>query len=272
MTVKDLFSHRNIVYLITDFGVDNVYTAEMKSVIYGGAKSDVAVIDLTHSITPFDVQEAAFVIGMVYPFFPRDSVCVAVIDPGVGSDRRGIIVRTPHHFFVGPDNGIFTYVYRKEKNARVYHIKETAFEDVSSTFHGRDIFAPTAVNLVNGKSLRKLGKKIEDYVILQLPEPSVSSEEGKVVVRGRIMYVDNFGNLISNIPVELIPDDFQEVYIKIGRTLIHGIARSFSDVPLGKPLVYGGSHGYLEVGVNKGNAHNSIGAGKGSSMEVIFIT
>ncbi len=269
--VKDLFIRKNLIYLITDFGVDNIYTAEMKSVIYGRTKSDITVVDLTHSITPFDIQEAAFVIGMVYSFFPKGSICVAVIDPGVGSGRRGIVVKTARYFFVGPDNGVFTYIYQKEENFSVYSIDETFFEKVSSTFHGRDIFAPTAVSIVNGKSLRKIGKKISDFVKLQLPVPTIVTDEEKISVKGRIMYVDRFGNLISNIPFKDLPDNFEKFYVKVGKTIIQGLAKSFSDVPLGKPLAYQGSHGYLEVGVNKGNAHKSLGAGKGSSIEVVVL-
>ncbi len=256
---------------MTDFGVDNFYVSEMKSVIYSLCR-EARIVDITHSITPFDVHEAAFLLGMIYPFYPGGGIFLVVVDPGVGGERGEIIVRTQERLFVGPDNGVFSYVYEKEKKFSVYRIRRELFEGVSSTFHGRDIFAPVAGRLLAGTSLRSLGRKSDEFVRFQVHYPEVEEQEGAVLIRGRVMFVDKFGNLISNITFsDLKREGVKETYIRVGRTVIREISRSFSDVPAGKPVAYIGSHGYLEIGVNKGNAQSSLGAGKGSILEVVMV-
>ncbi len=261
------------IFFLTDFGFDSIYVAEMKAAVYQ-IDDDVDIIDITHSITPFDIQEAAFVIGMTYPFLPEDSKIVAVVDPGVGGDRKEIIVKTRKYLFVGPDNGIFSYVYKREgeKNFTVYQVKRDVFANISSTFHGRDIFAPAAALLASGKNLRKIAKKLEDFYVLDLKDPEVLTTSEGVSIKGRVMYVDKFGNLITNIEKELVDqtvESDQNVYVRVGKITITGVLRTFGDVPPGKPLAYIGSHDYLEIGINKGNARSSLGAGKGSIVEVI---
>ena len=268
--VKNFSARNRVVVLVTDFGVDSIYAAEMKGVIYSNSNSPVEVVDFTHSITPFDILEASFVIGMSYLYFPSGSIWIGVVDPGVGTIRNGIIVKAKRNYFVGPDNGIFSHVFSKLGRGKftVYKIDEKKFKKVSTTFHGRDIFSVTASLIINGVKISEFSRKTEDYVILDIPLPEEVEENRMKKIKGRIMYVDSFGNLISNIPSEEITEEM--VIVKVGKALIKGLSKTFGDVPAGKPVAYIGSHGYLEIGINKGIAKTSLGADKGSSVEVAF--
>lgn len=187
-----------VITLTTDFGCDDHFVGVMKGVILG-INPDAALVDLTHGIGPQDVLKAAMVIGMNYRYFPEGSIHVAVVDPGVGSTRRPILVLAAGHAFLGPDNGLFSLIYREEgAGVRVYHMTaDKYFLPVrSNTFHGRDVFAPAAAWLSRGIDASLLGGKIDDYLCLPTPFPP-RREGGKV--HGEVVLIDHFGNAVTNI-------------------------------------------------------------------------
>ena len=189
-----------IVALLTDFGVSDGYVGIMKGVILGIAP-ETALVDISHDIPPQGIRAGAFVLKAASPYFPPGTIFVAVVDPGVGSERRIIAVRTPRAFYVGPDNGVLSWALQREDVQETINVTESGYwlPDVSRTFHGRDIFAPVAAHLAAGLPISRLGERIEDPVILPLPAPHLESDQ---VVRGEVIYVDRFGNLITDIQLD----------------------------------------------------------------------
>lgn len=190
-----------VITLTTDFGYNDPFVGIMKGVIRG-INSSIEVIDITHGIPPQDIREAAYVIGASYAYFPRNSIHVVVVDPGVGSERRPIIVMTDDHYFIGPDNGVFTLVYRRP-HEQLQVIAVTAehyfLAHRGATFHGRDVFAPVAAWFSKGISADRLGDIVEDYRSIDLPTPRRSGD-GSLV--GEVIHIDRFGNVITNVAAE----------------------------------------------------------------------
>jgi S-adenosylmethionine hydrolase len=189
---------RPLITLTTDFGYDDPFVGVMKGVILK-INPDARIVDITHGIRPQDVQEAAFTIGMNYRYFPADTIHVVVVDPGVGSARRPLLIFSENHFFVGPDNGVFSHIYRvKHETLEVIHIAAEHYflQRRSPTFQGRDLFAPVAAWFSRGVRMEKFGDPITDYRVIDIPFP-VTAGEG--VLRGCIIHIDRFGNAISNI-------------------------------------------------------------------------
>ncbi len=257
-----------IITLTTDFGLKDPYVGVMKGVIYS-INPRVNIIDITHQIDHGDILEAAFILKEIYRFFPKGTIHVAVVDPGVGGKRRSILVKTEDYFFVGPDNGIFWPIIEGEKDPLIINLtnKKYFLSEVSSTFHGRDIFAPVSAYLSKGEDPEKMGDVIRDPVRLRIEKPSV--EKDRII--GKVLRVDHFGNLITNISREDIVRKFGErldLKVKISDVEIQNLSRTYSDVPKGKLLALIGSFNFLEISVNMGNASEKLKKGKGEKVEV----
>jgi len=262
-----------IISLTTDFGLTDPYVGIMKGVILS-INPEARVIDISHHIKAGSIFQAAGVIREAYHFFPSGTIHVGVVDPGVGSDRRLILVKADEHFFVGPDNGIFWPIITSHSNIRTIHLTESKFflPHVAHTFHGRDIFAPVAAHLSLGVDLEDMGKPIDDPVPLQLPLPRLT--EGTIY--GQVIRVDHFGNLITNVhEKDLKPPTKDRPVIKIGEFTIKGVHKTYADAGVGKMLAMIGSSGLMEIAVNLGRACDRLGINSedivGTKVEVRLI-
>jgi S-adenosylmethionine hydrolase len=249
---------KRIITLTTDFGLKDHYVGVMKGVILS-INPDVIIVDITHEIPPQDIFRASFTLRNFYRYFPPGTIHIVVVDPEVGSGRKPIALEADNHIFVGPDNGIFTFIYSEVKSVKPFKISSSKYTlpEVSSTFHGRDIFAPVAAHLSLGLSIEWLGKKVKEPVKLPINEPEVS--DGKIA--GEVIYIDSFGNLVTNIPDYLVKP---KSWVYIGDEVIKGISKSYADVPKGELLAVIGSGGFVEISVNQGSASELIFARRGS--------
>ncbi|MBI5355344.1 MAG: SAM-dependent chlorinase/fluorinase [Candidatus Aenigmarchaeota archaeon] len=246
-----------MITLTTDFG-EGLYSAQVKGRILS-INPDARVVDITHSIAKFDILEGAFLVNEVSKYFPRGTIHIAVVDPGVGGRRSPIVVETERGFFIGPDNGIFTFLHPK----RIFEISLQRLydalgekKDVSSTFHARDIFGPAAALLSKGVGLGNIGKEKPSMEIIEIEPPSFSAGKSQ----GRVIYIDSFGNIITNIKYDY-PNG--SISVSIGKKKAKAeVCSTFSDVPEGRIAVLKGSHGFIEIDVHKGNASKFLGAEK----------
>ena len=261
-----------IITLTTDFGLTDPYVALMKGVILS-INPSARIIDVTHGVEGGAILQAAFLMGETYRFFPKGSIHVAVIDPGVGTARRPILVITEDHLFVGPDNGLFWPVISGPEHRRCVHLTDPAFflSRVSHTFHGRDIFAPVAAHLSLGVDPLRMGPAIADPRRLNVPAPTQKGD----ALSGRIIRSDNFGNLVSNIHGSVLERFLgnARLLITIGELRIEGMAVTYGDVEPGEPLALLGSSGYLEIAVNRGRACDlhRFGPGTIAGKEVLIV-
>lgn len=241
-----------IITLTTDFGLKDHYVGAMKGVILS-INPAARIIDISHEIPPHDIFKGAFTLRNFYRYFPKETIHVAVVDPGVGSTRKAIALEVDGNIFVGPDNGVFTFIYRESKSYSIYEIKNPKYilSDISFTFQGRDIFAPVAAHLSLGVSVGDLGKRLRKPVELPIKESEVRRDE----IIGEVIYIDSFGNLVTNIPAELVKSGSR---IYIGKRIIKGLSKSYADVIKGKLLAIVGSSGFLEISVNRGRACDVI--------------
>lgn len=259
-----------IVTLLTDFGTADYFVGAMKGAVLG-ANPEARVVDITHEVPPYDVEAGAFTLRAAFETFPEGTVHVAVVDPGVGSARRGVAVEGRGHTFVGPDNGLFGHVYERARPCRVFHLTNPSFfrREVSPTFHGRDIFAPVAGALSRGVRADELGPEVFDFV--RLPAASVERAADGTLV-GSVIHVDRFGNLITNITREGVSD---EAVARGARLVIAGrevrrFRRFFAEDAggFGEPFALWGSAGLLEVAVFRDSAARLLGVGRGERVEV----
>ena len=253
--------NRRLITLTTDFGHRSGFVGVMKGVILGIAPS-AQIVDLSHEVAPHDILEAQFLIERAEPFFPLGTIHVAVVDPGVGTDRRPILVKAPRCALVGPDNGLFTPWFDVAET-RLLKRKQFFNQDISATFHGRDIFAPVAGHLAAGWDPVEMGPLIDDPVRKNLPRPDFN--QGEII--GHILYVDDFGNLVTNILAEYLAD-IKEPVISVGKKKIQGIVYTYADASPKKPCALIGSHGRLEVAIPFGNAHKFLGVDKGRRIKI----
>jgi len=251
-----------IITLITDFGLVDPYLAMMKGVILS-INDNARVVDISHDIMAGSIIQAAGMIRETFPFFPEGTVHVAVVDPGVGSDRRLIVLEAGDHLFVGPDNGIFWPVIADHRKTRIIHLTESRYflPHVTHTFHGRDVFAPVAAHLSLGVDPAKMGPVIKDPVKLSSPRPHKIDD----ILYGQVMRVDNFGNLITNISNEDIESFLKKSkpIIHIGNLEIKKLDNIYSDVDKGEPLALIDSSNLLEIAVNFGRAAEYVGIDSG---------
>lgn len=256
----------NLITLTTDFGMHDWFVGTMKAVILG-INPKASVIDITHEIPPGDVRAGAFVLAASYKFAPKGTVHVVVVDPGVGSPRRAIAVKTTNYFFVGPDNGVLSWALRHEKIRAAKQITNERFQlqPLSRTFHGRDVFAPVAAHLSNGLPIRLLGPDALDIVKLPWPEPIRRDN----VIKGEIVYIDRFGNAITNISqIDLSSTDAPRACVTAGQKLKCSIGEYYGAVGRGKPVAVFGSSGLLEIAVNCGNASKQFNLSVGKKVTV----
>jgi len=242
----------SVIALLTDFGNEDPFVGVMKGVILT-ITPRTHLIDLTHQIPPQNVALAAFHLLTAYPYFPLNTIFCCVVDPGVGTDRRAIAVQTERYFFVAPDNGLLSWVLRKENVQHIVELCNPQYQlpQPSSTFHGRDLFAPAAAFLARGVPLKQFGPSVtpEQLVALPFPFPEKHGEE----IRGAVVAIDHFGNCITSIYADDLPKGIQSATVSIGLRAVEGIHRTFADVPPGAPVAYIGSFGYLEVALRNGN-------------------
>lgn len=257
-----------IVTLMSDFGTTDGYVAAMKGALLT-VNPHATLVDVTHHVPRQDVTEAAFQLATVWSTFPEGTVHMTVIDPGVGSSRRPIIVEAGNHFFVTPDNGLLTLLSSNvpPDRAVVLDRPELFRADVSTTFHGRDIFAPVAGLLAQGKvDITDLGTEIDPGSIVKLPWSPTLDEPGQV--RAPVVSVDRFGNCRTLLTQRELPLDLSNVYVRCKDVTIRGIHRTYSDVPMGKTLALWGSHGGLEIAVRGGSAAQSWEIQRGDEVIV----
>jgi hypothetical protein len=254
-----------LITLTSDFGLRDPYVASMKGVIYTITKN-ARVVDLTHEIPPQDVFEGALFLAGAIPYFPEGTIHVAVIDPGVGTDRHPIVVSAGDQILVCPDNGLPTLFLQKHPLQEAWIIKNPRFlrETVSATFHGRDVFAPTAAHLASGAALHEVGEELDTIVTLDVPRPRQDSAQ---CLHGEIVHVDRFGNLVTNIHRSMIGDAAPHV-IRAGRHRLRGLRRTYAAAPPGTALALFDSADYLEIAINGGNAHAALRLGPGDEVSV----
>lgn len=259
--------------MTTDFGYADPFVGVMKGVMYG-INPQANIVDLIHAITPQDITEAAFSIGIHYPYFPKNSIHLVVVDPGVGSERRPILAVADEHYFIGPDNGVFSYVYqRSPEDLQVIHITAEHFFLVkdSPTFQGRDVFAPCAAWLSAGKDISKFGEIITDYHTIALPAPVRQADR---LLSGEVIIIDRFGNVITNIRKHDLSELSGTENREAVRVTIKGsdapLVAFYSEAETGTLSALFNSSGNLELFIFKGSAASACNIVSGDRVTVSF--
>jgi S-adenosylmethionine hydrolase len=258
-----------IVTLLTDFGLQDPYVGVMKGVI-AQINPQIIPIDLTHDLPGQNLAAARFALMNAYPYFPDYTVHIAVVDPGVGTDRRAIALELPQGFLVGPDNGIFSGILHQYPPIKVVELTNAQYwrsPHPSPTFHGRDIFAPAGAHLANGVAIDELGNPLDPDTLVDLPIPPYT--RNKQYIRGIIQSIDHFGNLVTNIPAEAVNNVPWSVMVK--DEIIVG-TQTYSDLPIGEAIAMDGSHGWVEIAVNCGNAEKELKLTWGDRVQLLIYT
>ena len=262
-----------IITLLSDFGLKDSYVAEMKGVILSKSP-ETKIVDITHEIKKFDIEMGMFVLTSAARYFPYGTIHVAVVDPGVGGERKPIFIKTKTNYYVGPDNGILTLAAKNEGIEEIYHINKVDVfkEGTSPTFHGRDIFAQTAAQIAEGCKLNSLGDKIEDCIKIEF-EKAEFREKGIIC---EIIHIDNFGNLITNVnsaDLKVLKLNFGSVISLQFRDKKYNIKfhRTYSEASSQELMALIGSHNFLEIAENLGNARNRIAAKQGDKLKLTFL-
>lgn len=242
------------ITLLTDFGTADAYVGELKGILLRQAPG-ATILDITHEIAPGDIAGGAYAVGRAWRAFPEGTVHLAVVDPGVGTVRRALIVAALGQCFVGPDNGLLTSAL-EARGARAFTLAMSA--DASPTFHGRDVFAPAAARLATGTAPEEIGTPVSDPI--RLPRPKLQRQRGDIV--GQVIHVDRFGTLVTNVPGDRIAPD---AVVRLGAYDLP-LRRTFGDVAPGDPLALVGSGGSLEIAVRDGRADTVLGATRGAEV------
>lgn len=272
LTREAILSYRPIITLTTDFGTNDHFVGAMKGVILD-IVPDAQIVDICHAVQAYDVLDGALTISQAYSYFPNRTVHVVVVDPGVGTARRPIIASSDKYHFVAPDNGVLSLVYAREERMHVRHVTSDHYflQPVSSTFHARDIFAPVAAYLAKEVESQKFGDEVEDYVRFNAPKPKAIDQSR---LRGVVLKVDRFGNLITNITPQDAPMLFLEgakrFKITIGSREVTELHKAYAEGSPGEVFGILGSMGFLEIAANRGAAAQLTGAGKGTDVNVIL--
>lgn len=260
----------SLVTLLTDFGDTDYFVPSMKGVMLG-INPQIRTVDLTHQIPPHGIEQAAFFLKSCYQYYPDGTIHLVVVDPDVGSNRRALLVSTARYFFVAPDNGILSYIFQEESSVEVRAIenKQYRLDSAGATFDGRDLFAPSAAWLTKGQMPGSYGRLIYDYVTLPDDAPQMHQQ----VLHGRIMYIDHFGNAITNItPVEI--ETFRSVTkhecsgLRVGDLLIKGLKTYYGEGATGLPEMLINSNGHLEIFIKQGRAADRCGLQVGQHVEL----
>jgi hypothetical protein len=263
---------QRLITLTTDFGTQDHYVGTMKGVILS-INPAAQIVDLCHGVPAYDVLDGALTIAQAYSYFPSNSVHVVVVDPGVGTIRRPIVADTGRHLFIAPDNGVLSFVYEREEHVVVRHLTAEHYfqHPVSPTFHGRDIFAPVAAYISKGTDPAVFGEVVGDQMRFTVRPLKT---EGDHLVRGVVLKVDKFGNLITNIRPSDVPQLFVSsplpFQIVVGKGEIRSIKPVFAEGAPGEAFAVLGSMGFLEIAVNQGSAAETLAAGKNSEVTVVF--
>lgn len=247
----------SMITLLTDFGTRDHYVASMKGVILQ-INPKCTLVDISHQVIPHDIKEGAFLLSSAYSYFPKGTIHLSVVDPEVGSLRKPILLVTTNYFFVGPDNGLFTLVALRDKVKQVVALTNKIYflPQVSTTFHGRDVFAPVAGHLSLGKNPKAFGREIDSWVELDFGKPKI---EGGTLV-GEIFHIDVFGNLISNIDEQQFFNftKARSFIIRVGEKAIQGLKKGYWEEKRNVPMALFGSGGFLEISVREGNAQKIL--------------
>ncbi len=261
-----------VIALLTDFGTQDIYGGVMKGVIWSICP-DARIADLTHEIPPQDITAGALALWGAVRYFPQGTVFCAVVDPGVGTERRAIALQTHEHFFVGPDNGLLWWAVSESEILAAVELRNPAYflPVISRTFHGRDIFAPVAAHIANGVPLSEFGPEIDPDTLVKLPPLRAAISDERILAQ--VIHIDRFGNAITNLREE----DFAVWVENLGwrnwlafirEVVFDEIHRTYGEVPPGTPLLLFNSYGLLEVAVNRGSATQRLGIRTGDVLEI----
>lgn len=263
-----------LITLTTDFGTRDSYVAELKGVLYSEGPPNLRVVDLSHELVPFDVHAAAWFVRAALPRFPPGSVHVVVIDPGVGSARRALVVQLPMMTLVGPDNGLFSYLYDGREVVYAIDVARLGTRTVSRTFHGRDLFAPVAAQLASGVSAASFGPRVETYVRMAGPLVEITGD----VLHGRVLHVDHYGNLITNLSEATLRQFVGNeearlgvdalLRVRIGQHVVDRLVDHYAQAERGELIALIGSSGLLEVAAREQSAAQKLGLEQGSTVSV----
>jgi len=267
-------AHPVVITLTTDFGSNDHLVAAMKGVILK-INPDVQIVDITHNVGPYDILDAALTLSQCYKYFPSRTIHLVVIDPGVGTQRRPLLVSGETNYFIAPDNGVLSPIYEKEERLTVRHITAEHYfhSPISNTFHGRDIFAPCAAWLAKNSAPSSFGSEITDFVRFAMPKAKVTGN----MVKGVVLKVDNFGNLVTNITAEEVPQLLSTaaqfkitVAAKDGQKEVLKFVTTYAQGAQGEPIALIGSGGCLEICIAKSSAQRAIGVTRGAEVTVLF--
>lgn len=254
---------KRTIALLTDFGTRDFFVGAMKGVILSINES-VAITDITHEIAPQDIRAASFTLRACHAEFPAQTIFVVVVDPGVGSERRAILVETEKYYFIAPDNGLLSFVFNREENFKVFEITNEKFfrHPVSKTFHGRDIFSPSAAHLSKGIEPKEFGNQIDDFIKFAEAKPEKTSENQ---IQGEIIFIDRFGNLITNLEKNDLPQNFA---LEIGEKRIENLKQYFAEAEKSEVFMIFGGAGFLEIAANQDSAEKILESRVGEKVKV----
>lgn len=256
-----------IITLTTDYGTNDHLVGTLKGVLLK-INPDLTIVDITHHVNAFDVLDGALTVGSTYGYFPARTIHLVVVDPGVGTERRPLLVTAQNQYFVAPDNGVLSLVYeREQENLVVRHANAEHYflQPISKTFHGRDIFAPVAAWLSKGWQTAAMGEEIEDYQRFVLPKAKATDGGAQ----GVVLRIDNFGNIVTNFRAEDLPESARDgggLNLKVGAHTISKLVDTFANGAADEPIAYVGSSGYLEIAINKANASRKLAIGRGTPV------
>ena len=256
----------NFITLTTDFGINDSYVGQVKGMILN-INPKASIVDITHQIPSWDILKGAFILNSFYKYFPKGTIHIVVVDPTVGSKRKALLIKTRDYFFVGPDNGVFSFIYENEKIGEILNIENRKFflSRTSHTFHARDIFAPVAAYLSLGKRINQFGPKAKSCAKLKIPEPEVKKNS----IKGEIVYIDNFGNLVTNISGKHLNRFPKKKFsISMGNERINKISKSYSEAKPKEVLALMGSSNFLEISVREGRADKMLNKKVGHKLSL----
>ncbi|MFN7997791.1 MAG: SAM-dependent chlorinase/fluorinase [Bryobacteraceae bacterium] len=255
-----------LITLTTDFGLSDHYVGTMKGVILSICPT-AHIVDVSHGVSPYEIAEGALMVSQMYRYFPRRTIHVVVVDPGVGTSRRPILAQAAGQFFIAPDNGVLSLMYARETHkVRVITNDRYFLKPVSNTFHGRDIFSPSAAHLGSGIAPARFGKLVDDYLRLDLDHPA---RTGRRAWTGTILKVDHFGNIVTNFSARDFPDLEKRAFeMAVGPQRVSVLARNYAECGPGEVFLIVGSSGYYEISVGQASAAKKLGCGSGAPLEL----
>lgn len=254
-----------IVTLLTDFGSRDAYVSQVKAVILSECPN-VTLIDISHEVKKFSIREGAFLLASATPYFPKGTIHLAVVDPGVGGVRRGLVIESRNALYVGPDNGLLSLAANRDGVVNAYCIESRfARPSLTSVFHGRDLFAPVAGKLASGMAPNMVGEKTSRYAHIDLPQAKAEGDR----IQCEVIHIDEFGNVITNVTSDALEKFSADVRVVFrGRSRLAKHSRAYTDAGIGELVALVGSHGFLELGINQGNAALKLGARVGDKLKM----